>query len=81
MRQVPVPKGYGLNPQEAVYEPLKSAPHRREWEVGETRVVAAPGWCIFVDGWMRIDPKRIDDLIEALKEAKRHQNGKNPRGR
>lgn len=62
----------------STYTPLESAPHRREIPAPGGTLIVAPGWSVFVarpesvvDGYLRIDPKQIDDLIEALKLAKK----------
>jgi hypothetical protein len=76
-----------LNPQESAYEPLKAVEGRREFPCGKgARLVTAKGWCLFAEGLdhvpgtnvVRLDPNRVDDLIDALQKAKRHQNGQNP---
>jgi hypothetical protein len=76
-----------LNPQEAAYEPLKAAEGRREFPCGKgAKIIAAKGWCLVVEGLdhvpgtlvVRLDPNRVDDLIDALQQAKRHQKGQNP---
>jgi hypothetical protein len=69
------------------YVPLQNAKHRREFPVGQAKIIAAPGWTIVVSGLdhipgtndVRLDPSRVEDLVKALKEAKQHQRGKNPR--
>jgi hypothetical protein len=61
---------------------LYGCQHRREFPAGENTVIAAPGWSIFIHtpkGDVRVDPESVDDLVEALQAAYRHQQGKNPK--